>query len=46
MQGISLSAFFLTICDEEIGGTYLTFLNTISNIGLLWPGTLTLFLGK
>ena len=32
------------ISDKSIGGTYMTLLNTISNIGMAWPGTLALFL--
>jgi hypothetical protein len=32
------------ISDKSIGGTYMTLLNTISNIGMAWPGTLALYL--
>jgi MFS transporter, PAT family, solute carrier family 33 (acetyl-CoA transportor), member 1 len=34
---VSLTAFFTQISDPIIGGTYLTFLNTISNLGGTWP---------
>eukprot|EP00483_Globobulimina_turgida_P009350 UN09369 len=29
--------FFAKIADETIGGTYLTLLNTVSNLGNTWP---------
>ncbi|KAJ9472795.1 PAT family [Diplonema papillatum] len=35
-------AFFARIADPSIGGTYMTVLNTISNLGSLWPGTVAL----
>ena len=38
------TAFFTHISDKNIGGTYMTLLNTIANIGLHWPTTLTLYL--
>eukprot|EP01125_Pyxidicula_operculata_P010863 TRINITY_DN356_c2_g1_i4.p1 TRINITY_DN356_c2_g1~~TRINITY_DN356_c2_g1_i4.p1 ORF type:complete len:519 (-),score=101.86 TRINITY_DN356_c2_g1_i4:257-1813(-) len=31
------SSFIAKISDADIGGTYMTLLNTLSNIGLLWP---------
>lgn len=36
--------FFTQISDKSIGGTYMTLLNTISNIGVVWPATLALYL--
>lgn len=30
-------AFFNTISDDTIGGTYMTLLNTVSNLGGTWP---------
>eukprot|EP00928_Gymnodinium_smaydae_P071721 TRINITY_DN55225_c0_g1_i1.p1 TRINITY_DN55225_c0_g1~~TRINITY_DN55225_c0_g1_i1.p1 ORF type:complete len:438 (-),score=74.86 TRINITY_DN55225_c0_g1_i1:53-1366(-) len=35
-------AFFARISDPSIGGTYMTFLNTIHNIGNMWTTTLCL----
>lgn len=34
---VSSSAFYTQIADPIIGGTYLTLLNTISNLGGTWP---------
>lgn len=36
--------FFAKISDPLIGGTYMTFLNTISNLGSKWPNFLSLWL--
>lgn len=36
--------FFTQISDKLIGGTYMTLLNTISNIGVSWPSTFALYL--
>lgn len=36
--------FFTQISDKKIGGTYMTLLNTISNIGVNYPATLALYL--
>mmetsp|Transcript_16894 Transcript_16894/g.15154 ORF Transcript_16894/g.15154 Transcript_16894/m.15154 type:complete len:287 (+) Transcript_16894:3-863(+) len=33
----SQCGFFAKIADEAIGGTYLTLLNTVSNLGNTWP---------
>jgi hypothetical protein len=38
------TAFFTQISDPQIGGTYMTLLNTIANIGVHWPNTLILYL--
>ena len=38
----SLMAFFSKIADPSIGGTYMTLLNTISNLGSKWPSILAL----
>lgn len=37
MNFIATGAFFLRICDVEVGGTYITFLNSFANFGKLWP---------
>ena len=37
-------AFFTKISDKTFGGSYMTLLNTISNIGSNWPQTLALYL--
>lgn len=36
--------FFAKISDPLIGGTYMTFLNTVSNLGSKWPNFLSLWL--
>ena len=38
------TAFFTHISDPQIGGTYMTLLNTVANIGVQWPATLVLYL--
>ena len=37
-------AFNARISDSAIGGTYMTLLNTITNIAGTWPNTLSLWL--
>ncbi|CAE7334007.1 SLC33A1 [Symbiodinium pilosum] len=39
---VSNMAFFARISDPAMGGTYMTMLNTLSNLGGMWPGTVTL----
>lgn len=39
---VSQMAFYNRISDPKIGGTYMTMLNTMSNLGGQWPGTLVL----
>ena len=39
---VAQMAFFNRVSDARIGGTYLTMLNTISNLGAQWPGTVIL----
>ncbi|VDK86351.1 unnamed protein product [Litomosoides sigmodontis] len=41
---VSLMAFFAQVSDPAIGGTYMTLLNTLSNLGANWPITLILSL--
>lgn len=41
---ISSISFFAKISDPLIGGTYMTLLNTISNLGSKWPQVTTLWL--
>jgi MFS transporter, PAT family, solute carrier family 33 (acetyl-CoA transportor), member 1 len=36
-------SFFAKISDPSIGGTYMTFLNTISNLGYRWASSLTIY---
>jgi PAT family acetyl-CoA transporter-like MFS transporter 1 len=43
-MSVTQVAFFTRISDKSIGGTYMTLLNTISNLGSHWPATLALFL--
>ena len=35
-------AFFNSIADDRIGGTYMTLLNTVANLSAKWPMTLAL----
>jgi len=41
---ISFMSFFSKISDPSIGGSYMTLLNTVSNIGFKWPSSLSLWL--
>lgn len=34
---VSQCSFFAQVCDSSIGGSYMTLLNTISNLGSSWP---------
>mmetsp|Transcript_2155 Transcript_2155/g.5419 ORF Transcript_2155/g.5419 Transcript_2155/m.5419 type:complete len:469 (-) Transcript_2155:724-2130(-) len=40
---LSMCGFFNKIADSNIGGTYITILNTFSNIGYTWPKFLVLY---
>ena len=40
---VPMMAFFASISDPAIGGTYMTLLNTISNLGGNWPQTMSLW---
>ncbi|CAM9231117.1 unnamed protein product, partial [Phaeothamnion confervicola] len=40
---VSQMAFFARVSDPVIGGTYMTLLNTVANLGTKWPGTLSLW---
>ncbi|CAK4087802.1 unnamed protein product [Aphanomyces euteiches] len=44
MMYVPQMAFFAKVSDPTIGGTYMTFLNTISNLGSKWPNSLSLAL--
>lgn len=37
VQFVSISSFHTQIADVNIGGTYMTLLNTLSNLGGTWP---------
>ncbi|KAI4455931.1 solute carrier family 33 acetyl-coa transporter -related [Holotrichia oblita] len=41
---VSIMAFFARISDPMVGGTYMTLLNTLSNLGGNWPATVALWL--
>lgn len=43
---VSQMSFFAQISDKKIGGTYMTFLNTLSNLGGNWPSTSALYLAS
>ncbi|OQS02747.1 acetyl-coenzyme A transporter [Thraustotheca clavata] len=42
MMYVPQMAFFAQVSDPSIGGTYMTYLNTISNLGSKWPNSLSL----
>ncbi|KAJ9577036.1 hypothetical protein L9F63_006384, partial [Diploptera punctata] len=41
---VAVMAFFARVSDPAVGGTYMTLLNTLSNLGGNWPGTLALWM--
>jgi PAT family acetyl-CoA transporter-like MFS transporter 1 len=41
---VAVMAFFATVSDPAVGGTYMTLLNTLSNLGGNWPSTLALWM--
>lgn len=41
---VSIMAFFARVSDPAVGGTYMTLLNTVTNLGGNWPSTLSLWL--
>mmetsp|Transcript_36821 Transcript_36821/g.90594 ORF Transcript_36821/g.90594 Transcript_36821/m.90594 type:complete len:270 (+) Transcript_36821:84-893(+) len=41
---VSQMAFFASVSDPLLGGTYMTLLNTIANLAAKWPSTLVLAL--
>lgn len=43
VQFVSINAFHTQIADPHIGGTYMTTLNTISNLGGQWPRIIVLY---
>lgn len=40
---VAVMAFFARVSDPLVGGTYMTLLNTLSNLGSNWPNTLALW---
>lgn len=40
---VAQMAFFAKVSDPAIGGTYMTLLNTLANIGGTWPQALALW---
>ncbi|CAN7986785.1 unnamed protein product [Ixodes pacificus] len=40
---VSLMAFHARVSDPAIGGTYMTLLNTVTNLGGNWPATVSLW---
>ncbi|XP_037971130.2 acetyl-coenzyme A transporter 1 [Plutella xylostella] len=40
---VAVLAFFAKVSDPAVGGTYMTLLNTVSNLGTNWPNTLALW---
>lgn len=41
---VSFMSFYSKVSDETMGGTYMTLLNTVSNLGFKWCETATMFL--
>lgn len=41
---MSMMSFFSNISDESVGGTYMTFLTTVNNLGGSYPGTTAMYL--
>lgn len=41
---VAVMAFFAKVSDPAVGGTYMTLLNTVCNLGGNWPTTLALWL--
>lgn len=39
-----ITAFFVKISDPAVGGTYMTLLHSMNNMGTIWPPTLALWL--
>lgn len=44
MMRVILNAAFIKISDPAVGGTYMTMLNTLENIGTVYPVTLALWM--
>ena len=40
---VAIMAFFAKVSDPAVGGTYMTLLNTLTNLGGNWPATLALW---
>nr|CAG4650903.1 EOG090X04K8 [Simocephalus serrulatus]SVE94181.1 EOG090X04K8 [Simocephalus serrulatus] len=40
---VAVMAFFAKVSDPAVGGTYMTLLNTVCNLGGNWPSTLALW---
>jgi MFS transporter, PAT family, solute carrier family 33 (acetyl-CoA transportor), member 1 len=40
---VAVMAFFAQISDPAVGGTYMTLLNTLANLGGNWPSTVALW---
>lgn len=40
---VSVMAFFAKVSDSAVGGTYMTLLNTLANLGGNWPSLLALY---
>merc|ERR1712227_983204 len=41
---VSIMAFFAKVSDPAVGGTYMTLLNALTNLGGNWPSTLALWM--
>jgi MFS transporter, PAT family, solute carrier family 33 (acetyl-CoA transportor), member 1 len=43
---VSQMSFYAQVSDKSIGGTYMTFLNTVTNLGGNWPTTAALYVAS
>jgi len=41
---VAVMSYFAKISDPTVGGTYMTLLNTLCNLGGNWPSTLALWM--
>ncbi|KAG8335653.1 hypothetical protein J6590_063128 [Homalodisca vitripennis] len=41
---VTRMAFYAHVSDPALGGTYMTLMNTLSNLGFTWPNSLVLLL--
>ena len=43
LMSLTMTVFFPQVSDPAVGGTYMTLLNTLTNLGGNWPSTLALW---
>lgn len=42
LMGVAVSAFFSRVSDSRFGGTYMTLLNTLTNLGGAWTSSVSI----